>query len=403
MNKNACSIIDLSAHRSAQMGINMKIEKTECVYCKNQVNTLLILPDFPIHMGVTDKKFEADIVEDLEFGVCPRCGMIQITHTIPEDILYQEAHYNNVGSGWQEHHEAFARFIAKYQVENIFELGGGTGLLEMEYSKYRENHWTILEPVANKMQMCRAEYLEGFFDEHYVIDWNKGYDAIVHSHVMEHFFRPDLAIEQMINGMSEGKFLFFSIPNLKEMYCRKYTNILNWEHTYYCAEPYISNWLSRNGMEILERVEYLEAHSVFYAARKTDCHSRQTNLLKNMEPYYSENKEMLLTWAQFHRELVHELNQKMEKERRKIFLFGAHSFSQYLVAFGLNTQNIVCVLDNDTNKQGKRLHGGNFKVAAPDCLKGEMEPIVILRAGVHNSEIKKNILEQINNSTIFWE
>jgi hypothetical protein len=36
-------------------------------------------------------------------------------------------------------------------------------------------------------------------------------------------------------------------------------------------------------------------------------------------------------------------------------------------------------------------------------LAGEDKPIVVLCAGAYNEEIKKSILENINNSTIFLE
>ena len=87
----------------------------------------------------------------------------------------------------------------------------------------------------------------------------------------------------------------------------------------------------------------------------------------------------------------------------KIFLFGAHIFSQYLIFSGLDVSRIQCILDNDLNKQHHRMYGTHFLVEPPTVLAAEKEPIVILCAGVYNEEIKSEIVSKINAKTIFLE
>jgi hypothetical protein len=74
-----------------------------------------------------------------------------------------------------------------------------------------------------------------------------------------------------------------------------------------------------------------------------------------------------------------------------------------LISNGLQIEKIKNILDNDVRKQEKRLYGTNLFVKAPSILKNEEQPIVILKAGIYNSEIKKEILENINSKTIFIE
>jgi hypothetical protein len=82
-------------------------------------------------------------------------------------------------------------------------------------------------------------------------------------------------------------------------------------------------------------------------------------------------------------------------------LFGAHVFAQYMLAFGLDGSRLAGILDNDPNKQGKRLCGTSLAVYSPSVLAGHARPIVILRAGVYNDEIRAGITTKANADTVF--
>jgi hypothetical protein len=49
------------------------------------------------------------------------------------------------------------------------------------------------------------------------------------------------------------------------------------------------------------------------------------------------------------------------------------------------------------------MYGTKFRVKSPAVLSDEINPIVILCAGVYNEEIKRSILKDINPETIFLE
>jgi hypothetical protein len=97
------------------------------------------------------------------------------------------------------------------------------------------------------------------------------------------------------------------------------------------------------------------------------------------------------------------LNLKINTTKQPVYLFGAHVFSQYLLSFGLDTTHIIGLLDNDPHKHGKRLYGTELQVYAPEVLRNLDNPLVILRAGVYNVEIKSQILDGINPATQFIE
>ena len=92
-----------------------------------------------------------------------------------------------------------------------------------------------------------------------------------------------------------------------------------------------------------------------------------------------------------HMDFINLIDKYMDKFDNQVFLFGGHIFAQYLLGFGLDESRIDAILDNDLDKQGKRLYGTKLKVRSPKILSNIDNPAVILRTGVYDNEIKNDI------------
>jgi hypothetical protein len=109
---------------------------------------------------------------------------------------------------------------------------------------------------------------------------------------------------------------------------------------------------------------------------------------------------MFNEYIKYHLEMVKNIN-NIIREKENVFLFGAHIFSQYLFAFGLDIKPIISILDNSPIKIGKRLYGYDIDVNSPKILSNYKNPTVILKAGLYNQEIKEDIINNINSETKF--
>lgn len=355
---------------------------------------------FPVYMGCVSKASTSDLRADMVWEISPLNGLLQLKNLIPLDILYPENHAGAIGDIWMRHHNAFATFIRKYSPKSVLEIGGAHGILSKIYQNESDSvDWTILEPNPIPVEGVRAKIVRGFFDDQFELD--HPVDAVVHSHVFEHVYDPQSFVQHISGFLLEGKHLIFSLPNMEAMLKRKYTNCINFEHTIFLTEPYVEYLLHQHGFKILEREYFLDDHSIFYASVR-DNSVQQTDLPSGL---YEKNKTIYLDYVAYHEELIQELNAKISalEDNQSLYLFGAHVFAQYLISFGLETTRIQCLLDNDPNKQGMRLYGTNLQVASPIILAEVKNPVVILKAGVYNTEIKNDILKNINNSTIFFE
>lgn len=353
---------------------------------------------FPVFMGCVNSPASQDVVADMRWSISRSSGLIQLSSLIPLDVLYPESHGSGgVGRLWDMHHKAFAKFLSRTTPQSVLEIGGAHGILSREYKQFGKIPWTILEPNPSPVEGCEARYIKGFFDDKFTLE--EPVDTVVHSHVLEHVYEPNQFMRHVSCFMEQGKQLVFSLPNLKRMLEKKYTNCINFEHTVFLTEPYIEYLLAKHGFLVTDKEYFLENHSIFYRAVK-DLSVTPVGLPPNL---YAENRLIYQEYFDYHVELIGDLNRRVQATTTSIYLFGAHIFSQYLIMNGLATSSIINILDNDPGKQGRRLYGTDMVVESPTVLKGLKNPVVILKAGIYNEEIKADILENINDNVIFWE
>lgn len=389
-----CPILECKNKIGMQKRMHSVIGKTE------DLEHLYTIENFPIYMGVTDCSNESDIFADMKFVIGKKTGMIQLGELVPEDVLYAETHNSSFGKVWEDHHHEFADFISSYMPESVLEVGGGNGRLALYYmEKHPFTNWIINEPSnAVPLMGVRASYIRGFFKNKIEEIARSEYDVIVHSHLLEHIYEPNSFLGLCSSILKENQYMCFSIPNLRAQLEKKYSNALNFEHTYYLTEPYIYWMLSHNSFEVIEKKYFMDDHSIFFSCKK----SSSVQPISMDKGLYQTNKKVFYDYISYYTNLVNRINRYISKHEN-VFLFGAHIFSQNLICFGLDTSCINMILDNDPLKQNKRMYGTNLNVESPEVLKSIKDPIVILKCGSYNNEIKENILKYINHGTEFVE
>lgn len=184
--------------------------------------------------------------------------------------------------------------------------------------------------------------------------------------------------------------MIFSLPNMQKWLECKFGNCINFEHTIFLNENLIEYLLYKNKFQIIVK-KYFKDHSIFYLTKKSE--SQKNIELKND---YEENKKLFLDMKEYYKNEVKKLNQLIKETAKEIYLFVAHLFSQNLIYDGLDVSKIKYILDNDVNKQEKRLYGTSLYAKSPKILKNSDNALVILNAGAYNEEIKKDILVNIN-------
>ena len=364
--------------------------RTQCIISESELHHVFTFKNFPIIMNcVEGGSKDTDQFKDMKWG-CSNIGHIQLIELLDPALIYKEYHNpGTIGKIWNKHHHTFYNFIKQYNDQNLLEIGGGAGALaKLFLQDDRQFNWTIIEPFVNSViNDPRIHYVEGFFDEYLFKDT---FDAVVHSHVLEHVYDPMTFLNKINTLLKEGSNHFITFPNMKHWLEQGYSNTLMFEHTYYVDEHVLEYVLAKNGFEIKDKI--IEDHSIFLKCVKT-------NNVQIPDTNFDYVKELFNNYVS---KLLDDVSQIKEKiSDRNIYIFGAHIFSQMLINLGIPEDQILNILDNDSKKQGKRMYGTNLIVASPECLKEQDSPAVIVRAGAYSSEIKETLLT-INPTVKFY-
>ncbi|MDP3989555.1 MAG: methyltransferase domain-containing protein [bacterium] len=362
-----------------------------------KLEELYIFKDFPVFMGCVDEPLKNDLVADEIWDICTNTGIIQLRKLIPLPVLYPIQHADGVGKVWQDHYAAFARFLLRFKPKKILEIGGAHDYIARNVWGSDESiRWITLEPNPVFITNSRIRVIKGWFNEEFTLD--EKVDTVVHSHVLEHAYDPFAFIRHVGAFLEIGDRHVFTFPNMRAMLKSKFTNCLNFEHTVFLTEEIVEYMLANAGFSVIAKEYYGDPHSIFYATEKVEMSTEAFALPSQ----YVENKELFTEYISYHLNMIRELNNLINASTEPVYLFGAHIFSQTLIQFGLNLEKIASILDNSILKQHKRLYGTAFMVESPKILKNKGRVNVILKAGIYNDEIKKDILENINDQVVFW-
>lgn len=361
---------------------------------KTNLEPLHRLTRFPVFIGCTESAPQEDLFSDLDWYICPESGFIQLLDLVPEDIIYSGYHSEAVGKIWEQHHAQFAAFCNKHAGIEILEIGGSNGKLAgafFENEANKKKSWDIVEPNPSINGSQNVRIIQAFFEE---AELDKSYDTVIHSHSLEHSFDPNIFLQKIRSILNNGEKQIFSIPNLLKYVENKFTNAINFEHSYLLTEALAEELLTKHGFKIHEK-QYYEEHSIFFAAEKVNIENQYVP-----GNFYYQYKSTYLDFVEYYEKEISRINTIIKNCDTPLYLFGAHVFSQFLIHQGLDTRNLACILDNSPSKTGKRLYGSDFSVATPDKITSDLSPTVILKAGQYQNEIRAQLKQLNPNVTI---
>ena len=359
----------------------MIIERNQCVICDSEVLLKRTISNIPIHMGVkTDTG--SDISMDQHWGECFNCGCVQLMNLLSPDVLYSVSHDpGSQGNIWKQHHQSFAEFILDGKPDAIFEIGGSNGnLAHIILNHIYDINYSILDPMSSLLD-SRIVLHNMLFEDYE----GKINGAVVHSHTIEHILNPKDFLQKLFNLMPDKGKMYMSFPNMEQALILNGTNALCFEHTYYLDIDQFKYLLEEVGFQIGEQFDF-QSHSYFLQVIKDKNRERQYKSLKKNFNQMSIFSDMWDKTQSFVNEAL------LKLDDTPTYIFGAHIFSQALIALGLSHDSIYGVLDDAPSKIGSNLYGSDLMVYSSDHIANNQTVNVILRTGGYQGEIRNKLL-----------
>lgn len=369
---------------------SIDFKRKRCVICaKEDLECLGNFKNVPIYMGIDFDDIEK-IKIDQNIGICNFCGCIQLINLVDLNLLYRYPHNAALGETWKKHNEEFSKFCLKHFGKNILEVGGGNFHLSNLILNKSVVSYTIYDTNFVGNNKNKAKIKNKFIDPTSFEDKNK-YDTIVMSHVFEHFYDPKSFVKLFYSILPKNGKIVISVPDITNLLKIKSPNAICFEHTYQTDKLYLNYLMKTGGFELDDFYQYSE-NNIFASFKKS---KKIGNVFFDIHKY-DKNKKIFLSFKNELEKDVLLINDILDKEN-DVYFFGCHIFTQLMFVMGVNHSKVKYILDNDKNKQNKKIYGFNTEVRSPDLLKNKISPIIVLKCGIYNNEIEKQLLK-INKS-----
>ena len=284
-----------------------------------------------------------------------------------------------MGKVWEHYYNLFIDKIS-YIVNDkvVLEIGCPSGKLATRCNDYKK--WYIVDPNKNdKIQFNEnIVFIQDFFDNNFTS--NERIDFILHSHLFEHIYEPNIFLQKCHELLSDEGEMVFGVPNMEHLTKVSLFLGIFFEHTIFLNKTNITYLLNKNGFEILQIIDY-EKHSTIYHVRKSKI------VLNVPECKVYDYLEQFFTMNSDNTKFVNICNSTIDNNPTKpVYIFGASYNTQYLLSIGIDETRLTGVLDNCKEKQNKYLYGSLLKIYSPEIVR-DTDSIVILKNGYYTKEI----------------
>jgi SAM-dependent methyltransferase len=379
----------------------MSSDGIHCRACASaDLHTVLDLGQMPLannllaesQLGEPEPRFP------LVLAFCPACSLVQITETVPPEILF--AHYLYFSS-FSDAMLSHARGISQRMMRErklhgssrVIEIGSNDGYL-LQY--YREAGIPVLgiEPAANIATVARQDRgiptLNEFFGRtlaERLRSQNDRADVLHANNVLAHV--ADL------NGFTVGMHLLLKddgvavieVPYVKDMIDRVEFDTIYHEHLSYFSLTALDHLCARHGLTIAD-AERLPIHggSLRLFLRPAQSERRRS---ENVRRLLREEKQWGVDRLSFYqafggsiqrlKEDLLRLLRDLKSQGQRIAAYGCSAKGSTLLNyFGIGRETLDFVVDRSTAKQGLYTPGTHLPVYGPDKLLEQMPGYALL-------------------------
>lgn len=240
-------------------------DPARCRLCGGRhLSHLLSLNDLPISHYLRKSPQDPDPRFTVGFDCCQDCGLLQIVHAIPAELIYSEADTYTTGFQRPRHlDDLITTAVARQDPGHAIDIGCNDGALMEHLRRAGYTKVVGLEPnsvAANVARKKGHEVYTGYLTEQEagrIIAKHGAFDTLFLRHVVEHV--PDL--DGFFAGvralLRDDGLLVIELPDVEESLALGSPAILWEEHVNYFTRAQAEHMLRRFGFQVCDRRTYV--------------------------------------------------------------------------------------------------------------------------------------------------
>ncbi len=322
----------------------------------------------------------------LELIRCPHCSLVQISETVPPELLFREYAYF---SSFSDTMVAHARQIAQQMVKDrnlgeqslVVEIASNDGYL-LQWYQDRDVPVLGIEPARNIAEVAEREKgiptISEFFGRavaEKLVHQGHRADVIHANNVLAHVAELNGVVAGMHSLLKPDGRVVVEAPYLKDLIDHVEFDTIYHEHLCYFSLTALCNLFARHGLQIVD-VQRLDIHGgslrIFAAhAGTAKVSPAVVNLLAEESNWVFDQgyHQAFADRVETLRESLTEKLREIKQQGCRIAVYGASAKGSTLMNyFGIDSSTIDYVVDRSTVKQGRYTPGTHFRICDPNRL-----------------------------------
>ena len=394
----------------------------ECIVCKaNQLVNVLDLGEQYVIDFVDDVRANSDNFKaPLVLALCTKCGLVQLKHAVPRDIMYRKYWYRSGVSPLMTRALRDVVASAEKAVELkpndvVVDIGANDGTLLRQYTR-RDLRFVGFEPAANLVEFARdaGDIINDYFNAaaFFKVCPNRKARIVTAVAMFYDLEDPNRFLQDIKNVLDLDGLFLIQMNYLGTMLERNTFDNICHEHLAYYSIRTLCFLLKKNDLEAFDvQLNDINGGSfrVYVRHKGSQIGGRVSADVRRLVRIEDEKGlDQVGPYAQFannvteiRRKLYHFISHEV-RNRKRIYIIGASTRGNTILQYaGIDKQLIVAAADRNSEKWGKHIIGTGIPIVSKEQARRENPDYFLVLPYGFLDEIKNEEVEYLRSNGKF--